>query len=76
MTIYAIKYRLQDNPHFFSRASLRFFGQTLKMFSVCKYGKGYRLTCPMLDRFTKRRMGETVRFFCPELNTFVKQEQL
>lgn len=36
ITIYDIKYSLVNNPYFFSRNTLKFFGQTLKDFKVKK----------------------------------------
>jgi hypothetical protein len=76
MTIYEIKYRLQGQPYFFTRDSMRFFGQTLKSFSVCKYGKGYRISAPIKDRGRIVQGAETERFFDPVSNTFVKAETL
>jgi len=41
MTIYEIKERTQEtSPYFFTRASMRFFGQTLKDFRVYKQKDG------------------------------------
>lgn len=66
MTIYDIKHKhllKEPNSYFFSRQTMRFFGQTLKSFSVRKYGRGYRMSAPMRDR--GKYMGETERFFDP-----------
>ena len=70
MTIYDIK-RLSEStsPYFFTRRTLRFFGQTMKMFSVRKQTDGrYYISCPMLDRFTGKRVGTTERYFNPITN--------
>lgn len=75
MTIYEIKRRTaQTSPYFFSRDTLKFFGQTLKKFNVSKYQGGkYLIFCPMIDRSGKR-VGETVRIFDPETNTLTLPE--
>lgn len=74
MTIHEIKYRVTNAPCFFDRATLRFFKQTLRDFSVRKYGRGFILTAPM--RNGGRIVGETVRYFNPETNKFVQPETL
>ena len=69
MTIYQIKERtLKTSPYFFTRDTLRFFHQTMRMFSVRKQADGrYRITAPMRDS-NGRHMGETVRYFNPANN--------
>jgi hypothetical protein len=51
MNIYQIKRLVlandPDNRYFFSRDTLRFFGQTLRSFRVNKIGENYRITAPM-----------------------------
>jgi hypothetical protein len=71
MTIYEIKNRtLESSPYFFTAKTLKFFGQTMRSFSVRKQTDGrYKIAAPMIDRNTGRNMGETVRFFNPETNT-------
>jgi len=71
MNIYEIKRRTEETaPHFFTRKSMQFFGQTLRSFSVQKQQDGRtRIAAPMIDRSTGRKMGETVRYFNPETNT-------
>jgi hypothetical protein len=67
MTIYEIK-RLTatTSPYFFSRDTLRFFGQTLRSFSVTRQTDGrYRIAADMRDRFSGRHMGVTERFYNP-----------
>jgi len=68
MTIYEIKYRTQGNqPYFFTRDSMKFFGQTLKDFKVRKQPDGkYLIFAPM--RMGGRIIGETKRLFNPTTN--------
>lgn len=68
MNIYEIK-RLtaETSPYFFTKDTLRFFGQTMRSFRVKKQPDGrYKISAPMLDNGVKR--GETVRFFNPSNN--------
>ena len=70
MTIYEIK-RLTAGtaPYFFTSKTLKFFGQTMRSFSVRKQEDGrYLITAPMVDRFTGRHMGQTKRYFNPHTN--------
>lgn len=66
MNIYEIKERsAKTSPYFFSRDSLKFFGQTMKSFSVQKCADGrYQISAPMRDR-DGRNMGTTIRYFNP-----------
>lgn len=66
LTIYDIKrLTVETSPYFFSRATMRFFHQTLKGYTVNKQADGrYRIACAMRDN-TGRYMGETVRFYNP-----------
>lgn len=75
MTIYEIKRRTQEtSPYFFSRDTLKFFGQTMRMFRVYKQPEGkYLITCPMYERSGKK-VGETVRIFDPQNNTLTRPE--
>lgn len=70
LTIYDIKRLSEDKaPYFFSCDSLKFFGQTMRSFSVYKnkeLGK-YYISAPMRDRSGKR-VGTTERYFNPETN--------
>ena len=68
MTIYQIKRLTQESsPYFFDRKSLRFFGQTMRSFRVCKQSDGrYKITAPITHKFGAH--GETVRFFNPLTN--------
>ena len=69
MTIYEIK-RLTaiTAPYFFTRNTLKFFGQTLKDFRVYKQTNGtYLITAPMFDR-SGRNVGTTERIFNPLTN--------
>ena len=67
MTISEIKERTaQTSPYFFSRATLRFFGQTMRSFSVHKQEDGrYRISAPYGPTKPK---GETVRYYNPTTN--------
>ena len=66
LTIYDIK-RLtaETEPYFFSRKTLKFFGQTLKDFSVYKIdSEHYKIKAVMKDRLSNNRfMGYTERIF-------------
>lgn len=75
MTIYEIKRRTQETaPYFFTTKTLKFFGQTMRSFSVRKQSDGrFKISAPMLDRFTGKTMGETVRFFNPETNNLDRE---
>jgi hypothetical protein len=81
MTIYEIKKRTQENePYFFSRAAMKFFGQTLKDFKVQKQPDGrYKISALIgkhhhSDLTEGYRFGwQTVRFFNPELNTLEEE---
>ena len=68
MTIYEIKERTkQTAPYFFSRDTMRFFGQTLKSFRVNKQVDGrYRVSASSGDNWDGDH--EPVRFFNPENN--------
>lgn len=74
MTIYRIKeLTAETNPHYFTHDTLRFFGQTLRMFTVTKQSDGrYKISAPSFwaDRATgqPRLMGHSVRYFNPETN--------
>jgi hypothetical protein len=68
-TIYDIKKLTEANaPHFFTRDTLRYFGQTMRGFSVVRqYDGRIRISQPMRDR-SGRVMGKTVRLFNPATN--------
>lgn len=70
MTIYEIK-RLTEStsPKYFDRQTLRFFGQTMKDFSVKKQDDGrFKISAIMRDRFSRRIVGESIRYFNPTNN--------
>ena len=74
MTIYEIKRRTSETaPFFFSCRTMKWFGQTLKDFTVKKQSDGrYLITAPRRNIDGVSR-GETVRYFNPknnELETF------
>jgi hypothetical protein len=70
MTIYEIKRRSEESaPYFFVPKTLKFFGQTMRSFSVRKQQDGrFKISAPMIDRSNGRNMGNTVRYFNPETN--------
>ena len=74
MTIYQIKELTKEtSPYFFSRSTLRFFGQTMRSFSVKKQADGrYRVSAPSRD-YSGTLRGETVRFFNPKNNELEHQ---
>jgi predicted lipase len=76
MTIYEIKRRLEDTaPQYFSRETMKFFGQTMKDFRVYKQKDGKFLICAPIRQKTRfsgsqiwATIGETRRIFNPETN--------
>jgi hypothetical protein len=68
LTIYDIK-RLsaETAPYYFTRNTLRFFGQTLRDFSVYKMdgGKTWKIVAEMRD-YRGKLMGHSVRYFDTE----------
>jgi hypothetical protein len=46
MTIYEIKRRIEGDSYYFSRSTLKFFGQTLKDFSVRKFEDKFLISAP------------------------------
>lgn len=76
MTIYDIKRDSEaKSPYFFTRNSMRFFGQTLRDFSVKKQPDGrFLISAPMRDRFNNNKlMGHTKRYFNPENNELERE---
>ena len=73
MTIHDIKWLTRDTaPYFFSRKTMKFFGQTLRSFSVKRQKDGrYRISAPMMDN--GKYMGDTVRYFNP-VNSELERE--
>ena len=68
MNISEIKARTQEtSPYFFSRQTMKFFGQTMRSFSVKKQSDGkYLITAP--SYWDGKLMGITKRLFNPETN--------
>ena len=68
MTIYEIKARtLETAPYFFTRDTMKFFGQTMKSFTVKKQTDGrYFISAPRM--FDGKINGYTTRFFNPANN--------
>jgi len=66
MNIYDIKRLTQHtSPNYFSAKNMRFFGQTMRSFSVRKQPDGrYRISAPMRDG-NGRMIGESVKYFNP-----------
>ena len=69
MTIYQIKAALatSSTPYFFNTKALKFFGQTLKSFSVHKAGERFFISAPIVDT-RGRKVGCTERFYNPVTN--------
>ena len=63
MTIYEIKKQTKNSaPYFFSKETLKFFGQTLKSFKVSKLNEvEYLITAP--SYWNGKLMGNTQRIF-------------
>jgi len=83
MTIYEIKRRTEDTaPYFFSRQTMKFFGQTMRDFKVYKQKGGkFLIVAPMRERtrFSGSEIwvtrGETRRLFNPETNKLEREEK-
>ncbi len=69
MNIYDIaRLTAETEPYFFSRDTLKFFGQTLKAFKVEKQPDGrYKISAPITDHAGKCQ-GDTIRYFNPDNN--------
>lgn len=69
MTIYEIKHKTAKTcPHFFSKDTMRFFGQRMQDFKIKLQPDGrHKISAPMKDR-DGRIMGETIRYFNPVTN--------
>jgi len=64
MTIYEIKKRTKETaPYFFSRHTMRFFGQAMKDFSVKKQNDGRYKICAQIKAAKSKIF--TIRFFNP-----------
>ena len=63
LTIYDIKrLTMETSPYFFSKDTMKFFGQTMRDFKVSLLNDGrYKISAPSQDF-------ETVRYFNPENN--------
>ena len=63
MTIYEIKKQTEETaPYFFSKETLKFFGQTMKSFKVKKLNeKEYLITAP--SYLNEKLIGQTQRIF-------------
>ena len=68
MTISEIKRRTLDtSPHYFSRRTLKFFGQTMRSFSVSKQADGrFKISAPCI--IDGKKITDSVRYFNPETN--------
>ncbi len=81
MTIYEIKRRLEDTaPQYFSRESMKFFGQTMKDFRVYKQKDGkFLMVAPIRERtrFSGSEIwattGQTRRIFNPTTNRLERE---
>ena len=70
MTIYEIKKRVSETlPYYFSRSTMKFFGQTMRGWSLAKQPDGrIRISQPIRDLSTGKVQGETIRYFNPLTN--------
>lgn len=76
MTIYEIKRLTREtSPHFFDRDTLRFFNQTLRMFSVKKQKDGrYKIEAGTRGFMSGAVKGlKTVRYFNPKNNELERE---
>jgi len=73
MTIYEIKKRTKKTaPHFFSKESMKFFGQTMNSFAVKKQKDGrYLIVAPSGDNWETKHL--TVRYFNPDNNELERE---
>ena len=74
-TVYDIKQSLALGPHFFSRDTLRFFGQTMSSFKTDWQDKDngiVRLYAPMID-YLGDNVGTTERFLQVESNAIINE---
>lgn len=67
MNIYQIQELTRKTaPYFFSKDTMKFFGQTMSRFRIKKQTDGrYLISQPMKDRSSGRIMGYTERYFNP-----------
>lgn len=74
MTIYEIKRRTEETaPEFFTRGTMKFFGQTLKDYKVYKIdNENYLITAPM--RMRGKVIGHTRRLFNTETNKLLLED--
>jgi len=83
MTIYEIKTRLEETaPKYFSRETMKFFGQTMKDFRVYKQEDGKFLLTALIRQRTRfsgseiwATIGQTRRIFNPETNRLEREER-
>jgi hypothetical protein len=69
MNIYEIAEKTKKTcPYFFTKDTMKFFGQTMAKFKLKKMPDGRtRISQPMKDH-TGKIMGQTIRYFNPETN--------
>jgi len=75
LTIYEIKRRTEEtNPYFFSRKTMKFFGQTLRDFRIRREADGrYRIEAPTY-RGPDKLNRPTVRYYNPSTNDLDLEE--
>jgi len=69
LTIYDIKELTRDTaPEFFTRETLKYFGQTMKDFKVTQIGDKYRIASVCRNNEGIQTGRETIRLFDPKTN--------
>ena len=69
LTIYDIKELTRDTaPEFFTRETLKYFGQTMKDFKVTQIGDKYRIASVCRNTEGVQTGRETIRIFNPKTN--------
>jgi hypothetical protein len=78
MDIYEIKERVEkydmDNQYFFTPDTMKYFGQTLKSFSVKKQEDGRFLVSALMHNRSGEYMGDTIRYFDLDTNKLYFEE--
>ena len=78
-TIYEIKRNLKNAPYFFSRESMKTFGQTMKSFRIYKTKNPlvFEIIADIYDKYSGKKMNvQTHRFYNAESCTFVQESDV